>query len=313
MKYVMDKIICLHCNVPFDSEEHLHKHLRSNKISQIDYYPKYYPRFDKLTGEKIPFKNRESYLHADFLSKANLKHWLLRTDTSIVKEYIRSKILSRKKTKNILYTLSQVELRSMTLPGIAYMNGIFGDYYTEMASLGFINRFDKYRFDGGWDEFNRDHRIIVDTREQMPLNFEDTIKTIHEGLKFGDYKLNDDKFSHNCCIERKSMNDLFGTLSSGLARFNRELKKAKDAGYYVVVLVEEPFLSIYGKSKASKYISPEYICHNMRQIIQDFNNVQFLFVEDRDEASEVILRLFLSNGRFKDTDLQCAYDTGGLI
>ena len=42
---------------------------------------------------------------------------------------------------------------------------------------------------------------------------------------------------------------------------------------------------------------------------QEFPFVQFLFVADRDEASEIIIKLFQSDGQFKHIDLQYAYDT----
>lgn len=309
----MVDIKCLYCGEVQQDEMTLHRHIKSHGFTQNTYYLKCLDKRDRLTGEKLPFKSRDSYLDTDFICKENLKQWLRTSDKQKVKEYIIEKLTDRKTRKNITYTLSQIELRSLIIPGIAYMNSIFEDYYREMHRLGFKNKFREYRITSAWKEFDKEHRIIVDSREQLPLEFSESIKTIHSGLKFGDYKLNDDKFSHNCCIERKSMVDFYGTLSSGLARFQKELEKAREAGYYMVVLIEEPFTKIYDKSKNLKRVPTEYVLHNMRAIIQSFDNVQFLFVEDRTEAAEVIEKLFLCAGKFKDTDLQCAYDTGGLI
>ena len=61
------------------------------------------------------------------------------------------------------------------------------------------------------EEFDEDHLIYVDSREQNPLQIKD-FPTEVKGLKFGDYCLNDKKKTGNCYIERKSVPDLIGTL-----------------------------------------------------------------------------------------------------
>ena len=235
-----------------------------------------------------------------------------RVDKEEAKDYVRGLLLARKDRKNLVYSPSQVELRSLPIPGMHYMNRLFGDYYAECARLGFKNRFDRVGFSGAWKKLADSHRIIVDTREQLPLVF-DEYKTVHEPLMFGDYKLNDDAFTHNCCIERKSIGDLYSTLTNGIARFRAELQRATDAGFNLIVLIEEPFETMYELSRRLKrldiVISPEYVFHNIRMFSQEFPFVQFLFVADRNESSEVIIKLFQSDGQFKHIDLQYAYDT----
>lgn len=313
MKSVMANIICLECGVKCDNEARLHRHIKAHKLSQAEYYFKHFPRYDKFDGRPIIFKNKESYFETSFNSVNNLKDWLMRANPEEAKRYIKTTLLARKRLKNLIYTPSQIELRSLSIPGMVYLNNLFGDYYNEMATLGFKNKFNKSKFNGIWQPFHVEHKVLVDSREQLPLVF-DNIKTIHTGLEFGDYKLNDDNFSHNCCIERKSLADLCSTLKGGIERFRRELLRAQNAGYYMVVLVEEPFISLLQLSKKDKVGQHlEYVLHNMRLLCQEFTNMQFLFVENRDEASEVILKLFSSDGQFKDIDLQYAYDKGVLI
>jgi hypothetical protein len=309
----MDNVVsCLECGKQCRDETQLHRHLKAHKMSQGNYYVKHFPRYDKLDGTPIVFKNRDWYFSADFNSRANLREWLEQVSKDEAKDYVRKLLLTRKARKNIVYTPSQVELRSLPMPGMAYMNRLFGDYYAECANLGFVNRFDKVEFSGVWKEFGVEHRMLVDTREQLPLVFSQ-IKTIHDKLDFGDYKLNDDNFSDKVCIERKSMGDLYSTMTTGQDRFFQEIQRTEQAGFYLIILVEEPFEQLYELSRRMKHldivISPEYVMHNVRGLIQKFPMIQFLFVDDRDDASEAIIKILQSNGQCKHLDLQYTYDT----
>ena len=312
----MDKAItCLECDKVFLEESSLHRHIKAHKMSQRDYYFQHFPRWDKLDGMPIEFKNKEYYFEHDFNSRANLRDWVYRVSPEEAKTYVRQLLIDRKRRKNLTYAPCQVELRSLPMPGMAYMNKLFGNYYDEALQLGFKLKCDTLRFDGNWQKFHVEHKVICDTREQMPLSFNE-LKTMHQGLKFGDYKLNDDIFSHSCCIERKSIGDFYGTLTQGYARFCNELDRAQQAGFYLIVIIEGLYEDVVGHTTKLKQIStkhPEYAMHNMRNLCQNYPMLQFLFVENRDEASEVILKLFQSNGQFKKIDLQYAYDTGNLI
>lgn len=83
--------------------------------------------------------------------------------------------------------------------------------------------------------------ITIDTREQTPWHFEpwqarSTIGT----LKTGDYAITGD---HGFAVERKSLDDFLGTISTGWARFQREVWRARDAGFPVLPVVVEGSLS----------------------------------------------------------------------
>jgi hypothetical protein len=308
---------CLECRKECRDDTQLHRHLKAHRMSQGNYYTKHFPRYDKLDGTPLIFQNREHYFESDFNSRSNMKDWLNQVSSDEAKEYVRGLLLRRKAKKNLLYTMTQVELRSLQIPGMVYLNRLFGDYYAEAKALGFKNKYDKVGFNGKWKQFNESHRVIVDTREQLPLSFVN-LKTIHtEKLDFGDYKLNDDQFTHNCVIERKSLGDLYSTLTNRILNFRAELERARAAKFNLIVLVEEPFENFWKLSRRLKrvdvVISPDYILHLVRSFTQEFPEIQFLFVADREEASEVIERLFLSDGQFKEIDLQYAYDTGTLI
>ena len=116
-----------------------------------------------------------------------------------------------------------------------------------------------------------------------------------------------------CYIERKSITDFIGTLSGGYDRFCREIERASAADVDLIVLVERPIqecLSFQYLSYVSKKIkvTPEFVFHNVREIIQKYPNVQFLFVDGREECVRVMKNIFFSDGHFRNYDLQLMYD-----
>jgi ERCC4-type nuclease len=79
-------------------------------------------------------------------------------------------------------------------------------------------------------------RIICDSREQAPWSFENyPVEIVRAGLKSGDYSLvgHEDRIA----LERKSLPDLVGSLSTGRARFEREMERLS-ALEFAAVLVE---------------------------------------------------------------------------
>lgn len=83
-------------------------------------------------------------------------------------------------------------------------------------------------------------RIVVDTREQRPWSFPPDLADVRVGtLRTGDYALaGDDAFA----VERKSLDDFLGTISSGWERFLREIGRMEGSGFVArVVIVEADF------------------------------------------------------------------------
>jgi ERCC4-type nuclease len=86
-------------------------------------------------------------------------------------------------------------------------------------------------------------KIIIDTREQSPWSFPpECAVTVRGTLSAGDYAIyGDDSFA----IERKSLDDFLGTISSGWERFQRELKRMESASFPArIIIVEGDFVSI---------------------------------------------------------------------
>ena len=78
--------------------------------------------------------------------------------------------------------------------------------------------------------------ITIDTREQTPFHFGEGIARTRIGtLRTGDYACTGDR---GFAVERKSLDDFLGTISSGWDRFQREIFRAKTAGFALPIVVE---------------------------------------------------------------------------
>jgi ERCC4-type nuclease len=84
--------------------------------------------------------------------------------------------------------------------------------------------------------------VVIDTREQHPYTFEDItaagrpveVTTITAGLKSGDYSIQGHE--SEVAVERKSLQDLYSTLTAGRERFERELQRLQDLAVSVVIV-----------------------------------------------------------------------------
>lgn len=312
----MENIICQACQKEFPGEANLHKHLKAHKLRLAEYYQQYHPRYDKFDGQIIRFRNKEQYFSTDFNLRDNLKKWILKTDASSVRAYLKILLENRISKKKLIWTPSQVELRTTMMPPIQCYNEWFGDYYALCNELGLKNRFKG----NGVFEVSLEtpcYTIYIDSREQRPLEFPQR-PFEKKTLKFGDYACSDHNISCHCYIERKSPQDFIGTLSGGYERFCRELDRATEAQAYVIILIEASLAITMDFQNQPNYfhknvkITPEFIFHNVREIIQKYPNVQFLFVNNRTQAAVTIEKIFDSGCSYKDIDLQYFHDIGKL-
>jgi hypothetical protein len=305
-------IICKVDGKEFKDEKSLHLSLRGYGLNKVKYYQKYFERRDLLTNELINFKTKEQYLNSDFNDKNNMKKWLKSQPIEKVQEYCKELLIKRKESKNLTYSPTQVELRTIMAPSIIFYNKIFRDYYDVCSAIGLENKFIHPNLIGDYfkNKLTQKDTIYVDTREQSWLKFNSPfeIKT----LGFGDYSCSNDNCG--CFIERKSLSDFISTLSvKNFDRFKNEIEKAKKNNSYIIVMVEEKLtnaLSFPYLPHISKKIkaTPEYIFHNVRDLLQNYDNLQFLFVDGREEMTRLIESIFASKCFYKKIDLQLAYD-----
>jgi len=307
-------VSCKICDKEFEKDKSLHLHIKAHKLSIEEYYHQNYPRHDLHTGELIKYKNKDQYFSSDFNNKRNLKSWLKSIPNKEAQEYCRALLQKRKEEKGLVYTPTQVELRTLPMPPIQYYELLFDSYYKLCKKIGYKNKFKHIPTKKDYKEtYSDDHLIYIDSREQKPLEIED-FPTEVRGLKFGDYCLNDKEKTQNTYIERKSVPDLIGTLSSGLERFKNEINRAAEENAYMVILVERnlndclAFNRLKHVYKKNTRVTPDFIFHNVRDLIQEFSHIQFLFVNGRDECIRIVKKLLLSDVLKEKHDLQLAYE-----
>lgn len=96
--------------------------------------------------------------------------------------------------------------------------------------------------------------ITIDQQEKQPWHFDPTlVRTRIAHIKTGDYCVTGDG---GFAVERKSLNDFLGTISTGWERFQREIYRAKDAGFHLPVIVEARFSDIMFAVQPDGTITP---------------------------------------------------------
>lgn len=307
---IMDKnkmyLKCKVCGNDFNYFIDLKDHLRNyHKLSAKTYFESNYRRIDRLNGEKLEYKTFDQYITCDFKDKKNYKNWLKTLSKEECADYFKHKLLQYCDLKNLEYSPSQVECQTINcLIPVSSMEGFSGLTYNEICES--INLKTRFNYEIPDDiSFVDIPQIIVDTREQKPFKFE-KYALIESKLEYGDYSLHPEKA---LAVERKSLADLYGTLSGGFERFEREILKAKKMNGYIVVVVESTLNSmLYQKQKFSK-ASGEFIAHNMRKLLRTYDNLQFVFCDGREEARNKTLHILAMDTEAFGIDLQYYFDT----
>lgn len=249
-----------------------------------------------------------------FKTRGEMAKFLKHAEQEERKDVGVSLFQDRVKTKELIFAPSTVEARSVIIPTPAFFEQTLTRGYEHLCKkLGVISKFDyslKVPDVSFFDEVPM--KIAVDTREQKQLKFGKSCEIISTKLNFGDYIAMDEEYYHDVFIERKSLNDLIGTMASGYDRFNRELNRAREFGAYIVVLVEAPLSKSLGfnflpQCKFTK-AHPQFIFNRIREVMQKHLHVQFLFVDGRKKAAEYTKKIFLMKDQVRKIDLQHAHD-----
>ncbi len=284
---------------------------KTHKIKQSDYYHKYHPRLDLFSKELIPFKSTEQYFGQFFINKNNLKSFLSSEPQETIDKTLIDILQTRRISKSSLRPPTQFEIRSLVFPTISYLNKKFGpQYYSQICEKANFKVF-PLNYNIKNIEYNSlSYDILVDTRENTKLNFNHNI--IVKKLDYGDYCCSVNP--QNLFIERKSLSDLCGTISGGNERFRRELDRAKKDNGFILVIIEEKYshLSSFNYLPHMKKVqaSPEFILKQIRDILNNYNNVQFLCVDGRAESVKVIEKIFQIKDNIRELDFQYYYDIG---
>lgn len=203
----------------------------------------------------------------------------------------------------------EVELISSNLPSSQYY------YHFIRDAVAAENLSPKYDYSiTSIDYHSETPEIIVDSREQQPLNLKG-VKTVSHSLSFGDYAIVGRE--NNLVVERKSLPDLVSSCVKNYERFRKEFERAKTSGATMIVLCEESLstaLNFCYIPYFKKYtrIRPEVVFHNIRELIQDFG-YQFLFCDGRIKSAETLLKIFRIKSDINKIDLQWAQDRAKIL
>lgn len=305
-------ITCKVCEKEFENVAGLHLHIKkTHNFFQSDYYHLYYPRYDMLSGELIHFKNKDQYFETDFNSRENFAKWAAANRSSDkTKQYCLDLLKKRKEKKGLIYLPSHAELKSIMLPniyGFITLCGGLNKFNEEIEKIGVKQRFN-YSEE---PEFKRGKlEIFIDSREQQRLDFSVPVKDMK--LSVGDYGCGPNFFS-DVFVERKSIQDLAGTLSAGFERFEREVQRADMLGSYLVVVAEGSFSDVLSYSPSNSFakkMTGSHIFYQMRQIMNKFTNIQFVFAGNRKRAADMIEKIFRLKDQVKHLDLEFLNDGG---
>lgn len=312
----VNNLKCKECGLSYSSEKELHAHFKSHKMKIYEYYVKHFPRFDLFTGEQITFKNKESYFEADFETSLNLKKWIKQINPSEARDYICKFLLKRKEKKKPIFAFSEVELRSIKFLRIYQIAEMIGNYYEFCEKNGFEKKFsfpNSLSLKSNFSENEKDNflSVVIDTREQKPFSF--SIQTQVKKLDFGDYAIMKNGVMGSTFIERKSLMDFIGTLNKGYDRFCKEIERCIENSCDIVVIVESDLTSALTFNysphiRRNTKAHPDFIFHRLRTILNSYANVQFLFVEGKDNAAKIVEKIFCNDGISRKYDLQLLHE-----
>lgn len=142
--------------------------------------------------------------------------------------------------------------------------------------------------------------IVIDTREKTPFMFRGaktdadqghrplSVRTVVRGLPTGDYSL--EGYESQVAVERKSLADLYNTISQGRERFVRELERL-DAMEYAAVVIEASWLQIITDPPAYSKLPPKIVFRSVISWQQRFRRVHWWPTEGHRLAETATLRI----------------------
>jgi len=123
-------------------------------------------------------------------------------------------------------------------------------------------------------------------------------------LDVGDYSAKmKDGHQPRIYFERKSIPDLVGTMTTGYKRFRQEVKRSKDSGSKLILIIEGTVTDIL---KGTKYSLVDGL-QILRTVLSicDRYDVSHIFCRNREEMSIYIAERFCSYERKRLRDKKC--------
>lgn len=289
---------CLDCGQEFTSLRSLHAHIKAHDVCIGDYYVKHWNKRDLYTQEPIPFKNYQQYLDQDFLSYQNYQLWLASRTTEEARNRILYYAHKKIQEKNITQAPLNLYWQLGQMADITEIKKYFGTYAAFCEEVGWVC--DRKNLPNNFWNIEQDLPILIDTREQQPLFFKNSIK---QKLDFGDYTTNGQYYSKTF-IDRKSESDFLGTFGGGIDRFKREMDRCVSFNSYMFVLVESNLTKIKENPRNRK-INLDYVRHNCKELILQYpKNLQIIFGQSRVGAQKLVPKILFFGEELWDVDLQ---------
>ena len=141
-------------------------------------------------------------------------------------------------------------------------------------------------------------KIIVDTREQLPLVFSSKhiTRVIRQKLDVGDYGCEfEDGTVVPIVFDRKSLGDLYGTMGKGYKRFKRCIERAREGQQTLFIIVEATLSKVLNGYDRSKIPGVSMVYKLFTLWVR--YGVQTIFVKNREEMSEYITQFFIACGK----------------
>lgn len=130
--------------------------------------------------------------------------------------------------------------------------------------------------------------FIIDTREQKPFEFKNSVR---KKLEVGDYTTK--KLHGKFHVERKSVIDLYGSITKGHLRFKKEIIRAKHYAIELIVMVEGTRQDLYHKRfyKGSERKMDGETLLKIVDTIQRKHGIAFKFYASRASCHRAMVRL----------------------
>ena len=270
-----------------------------------DYYVKNYERKDKLTEELIPFKNYKQYFRTHFLTHGNMVEWCRTAPKADVKKFIIDCFKRRLDSKALQGAPPDIYLKTAGMPDVDICKDVFGSYHQACETANILPMLSRQLTAGFYNDFTKT-RILIDTREQQPLNFQNTqiLK-----LDVGDYAVMGKEYDYTF-VDRKSYQDFCSTVTNGYNRFVKELERCKSLGCFLFIVVESAFGELEEENRKSfKKFKLDYVFHQMREIQAEYSDCcQFIFSGSRENSELLIPKLLVLGTQLWRVDVQYFWD-----
>lgn len=303
----MNDWVCKECGKTFESKRGLHQHTKCHFDSLAEYYVKHFPRQDMFSKEPIPFKNYDQYFDTDFISFENYLKWIKVNPAPKVKKYILDEFKEKVKHKNLQFMPPHAFYDLYKIPNVKIIKQLWGSYQAFSQEVGLPVKFNQKLPDNFWQNNEEDLKIMVDTREQLPFEFDHAIS---QKLDFGDYTAAGSSFSKTF-VDRKSVDDFRSTFGKDIERFKREMNRCINFDSYMFVVVEASIEHVEKINQMTKFKSNlNYVWHNVRDLMIEYpDNLQFIFAYSRGGAKKITQKILKHGKDLWRVDLQYYIDS----